>query len=578
MKKQKLHQLSLPAYSVEKSHDFLRYRKEVGYSAYECSFLLGKHDFFIRNIENLLHKSSFSTIDTNYISLIFREIFGDIFPAIAFNGNYAIRIEHTTGLKRKPLYEIKIEEVPGVKTSTSYSVQEEDKHIELQTKLELKDEQTLKDFIFSLCNNGFFNHARTALEIFDECRKEENFGANFHPRNMIKALNHYTNSKSGEPILDNSRTNLFSRRLFFRPIDFAFDHASGTISKEFGNIGLSSFRKAAEWVSNQPYRRNSDKDSPLCLFEENAGTCSTKHAVLKRLADENGNTELKLILGIFSMNGKNTPAIKGILKKYNLKYIPEAHNYFRAHKYILDFTGIGINETKLELDLLEEIEIQANQTTGFKISYHRDYLAKWMEENKISHSPEELWKVREECIRAITLARLEQKTERLLLRPFKKEDGAIMYALNDDKDVLQYTGDVQFADVSTAEEFFDKYDQYEKYSVGRMVVILKETGEVLGWCGLKYDSASEEYDIGYRFFKKYWNNGYATESAKAILEEGFGRLAIKRVVGRARIENTASIRVFEKLEMTFVKKFLEDGENWVLYEVTPNTPEEPSSL
>lgn len=58
------------------------------------------------------------------------------------------------------------------------------------------------------------------------------------------------------------------------------------------------------------------------------------------------------MLGVFTMNAKNTPAIKDVLKKYKLKYIPEAHNYFRAYNYILAYTGIGINVSALSTTYL----------------------------------------------------------------------------------------------------------------------------------------------------------------------------------------------------------------------------------
>jgi len=51
------------------------------------------------------------------------------------------------------------------------------------------------------------------------------------------------------------------------------------------------------------------------------------------------------------------------------------------------------------------------------------------------------------------------------MRSFRAADGAIMYALNEDPEVLQHTGDVQFADVAAASAFLRNYDQYEKYSV-----------------------------------------------------------------------------------------------------------------
>lgn len=78
---------------------------------------------------------------------------------------------------------------------------------------------------------------------------------------------------------------------------------------------------------------------------------------------------------------------------------------------------------------------------------------------------------------------------------------------------------------------------------------------------------ADEYDIGYRFFKQHWGKGYATESAKAAMDYGFGTLKLDRIIGRARVENPASINVFNKLGMRFVEPYTENIQNWVLYEV-----------
>jgi ribosomal-protein-alanine N-acetyltransferase len=163
---------------------------------------------------------------------------------------------------------------------------------------------------------------------------------------------------------------------------------------------------------------------------------------------------------------------------------------------------------------------------------------------------------------------LTLQTERLLLRPLEKGDAGMMYALNEDMEVLQYTGDTQFESVAAVEEFLEQYDQYEKYGTGRMVVILKGTGEILGWCGLKYHPDTKEYDIGYRFFKKHWRKGYATESAAASMEYGLRTLGLNQIVGHARKENAASIRIFEKINMAFLEQYMEDGNDWVKYAFT----------
>lgn len=186
-----------------------------------------------------------------------------------------------------------------------------------------------------------------------------------------------------------------------RAPDFEINGKNGIVSRSFNNLAINSFAEACKWVESLEYRRNNDKNSKLVLFDELCGTCSTKHALLKRLAEENGNKSLSLLLGIFTMNSNNTPKIKDILAKYNLKDIPEAHNYLRNHNYILDFTGISVDETEFELDLLEEVEISPDQITDYKVQYHEEFLSRWIETNKIPYPLNELWKIREECIAAL---------------------------------------------------------------------------------------------------------------------------------------------------------------------------------
>lgn len=160
---------------------------------------------------------------------------------------------------------------------------------------------------------------------------------------------------------------------------------------------------------------------------------------------------------------------------------------------------------------------------------------------------------------------LELSSARLLLRPFRASDAEQMYALNEDPLVLQYTGDKQFADLETARAFLANYDQYEKYGVGRLAALLRSSGEIIGWCGLKYHPEQEEHDIGYRFFRKHWGKGYASESAMTVLQDASHRLELSRLAGRARKENLASIRVLEKLGLKFSEAYEEDGEHWKLY-------------
>jgi RimJ/RimL family protein N-acetyltransferase len=144
------------------------------------------------------------------------------------------------------------------------------------------------------------------------------------------------------------------------------------------------------------------------------------------------------------------------------------------------------------------------------------------------------------------------ETERLVLRELNIKDAPLLFALNEDPEVIKYTGDVQFVSLKETEAFLKNYSDYQRNGFGRWAVVLKSSQEFIGWCGLKRD-AQGLVDIGYRFFKNQWGKGYATESAAACLIYGFETLHLPEIIGRAHRENLASIRVFEKLQMKYWK-------------------------
>jgi len=144
------------------------------------------------------------------------------------------------------------------------------------------------------------------------------------------------------------------------------------------------------------------------------------------------------------------------------------------------------------------------------------------------------------------------ETDRLILREFNKIDALHLYTLNMDPLVIKHTGDSPFESIIDSLNFLKNYTDYQKNGFGRWAVISKDSKRFLGWCGLKLNEEGL-VDIGFRFFRKEWNKGYATESAEASLAYGFNTLRIPTIIGRASIDNKASIRVLEKLRMNFWK-------------------------
>ena len=90
--------------------------------------------------------------------------------------------------------------------------------------------------------------------------------------------------------------------------------AQGIYSTAFRKNNIFQFKDACNFVAELKYRRNEVKTDPLAVINELQGTCSTKHALLKRLSDENLHAELKLYVGIFEMNENNPPIVSNVPK------------------------------------------------------------------------------------------------------------------------------------------------------------------------------------------------------------------------------------------------------------------------
>ena len=174
---------------------------------------------------------------------------------------------------------------------------------------------------------------------------------------------------------------------------------SGKFSEQANALGLNDFKSLSSWIQKLPYGRNKSRDDFGLVFTELKGTCSSKHALVKAIAEENEWNNLELCLAIFWMNGDNTPKAKPILANYKLAELPEAHTYLRVNGAYVDLTGIQSRIS--EADLEDEIPIEAEGVISLKEAMHKGYIAMWCEECEPEYSSEEIWKIREACIAAL---------------------------------------------------------------------------------------------------------------------------------------------------------------------------------
>ena len=149
-------------------------------------------------------------------------------------------------------------------------------------------------------------------------------------------------------------------------------------------------------------------------------------------------------------------------------------------------------------------------------------------------------------------------TSRLNMRIFDKSDARNLFELNSDSEVMRYTGDLPFEDISAAEQFIFDYDQYDKFKMGRWAVELKQDRIFLGWCGLKTNKDGYT-DLGFRINKKHWGKGYATEASMACIKHGFENLGLHTIIARTSIKNIGAQKVLKKCGMQKLHTFRYKG-------------------
>jgi RimJ/RimL family protein N-acetyltransferase len=152
------------------------------------------------------------------------------------------------------------------------------------------------------------------------------------------------------------------------------------------------------------------------------------------------------------------------------------------------------------------------------------------------------------------------ETPQLALRQFTEDDVDNLFDLNSDPEVMRYlTG----GRPTPREEIRDQivpfylavYDRLDR--LGAWVAESAATGEFLGWFHFRPGPGPSpditNIDLGYRLRRSAWNQGYATEGSRALINMGFTDLGVKRVFGHTMTVNTASRHVLEKCGLTLVR-------------------------
>lgn len=162
------------------------------------------------------------------------------------------------------------------------------------------------------------------------------------------------------------------------------------------------------------------------------------------------------------------------------------------------------------------------------------------------------------------------ETSRLSFRRLTMNDLDDLFALYHAPDVRKYYSEgIPDYEETRRELEWIVGECYPKYGFGLWATILKETGTLIGRCGLcPMDiEGKEEIEVAYMLDSQYWGQGLATEAAKAILKYGFETVGLSRLISVINPGNIGSARVAEKMGMTLEINGNVNGEPTLLYSI-----------
>jgi [ribosomal protein S5]-alanine N-acetyltransferase len=159
-------------------------------------------------------------------------------------------------------------------------------------------------------------------------------------------------------------------------------------------------------------------------------------------------------------------------------------------------------------------------------------------------------------------------TERLILRPFILDDAPAVKILAGERKIADTTSLIphpyQLEDA--VNWIMTHSDSFEKRREVVFAITLRESGELVGAIGLGIDRHNQLAEMGYWVGVPYWNNGYCTEAARAVLSYAFEKLELNRVEARHMTRNPSSGRIMEKIGMQLEGVLRQQIQRWGVFE------------
>ncbi len=143
----------------------------------------------------------------------------------------------------------------------------------------------------------------------------------------------------------------------------------------------------------------------------------------------------------------------------------------------------------------------------------------------------------------------ELESDRLIYREVNSEDVEEIFKIYSDPEVAKYDWFRPINTIDDAMSIINRYkEEFKNKEEITWGVARKNDNKIIGYCNLgSFDDDSIRSEIGYGFNRDEWNNGYATEAIKVLVEFGFEVMNFNRIEATVTLGNDASIRVLKKV-------------------------------
>ncbi|WP_155590380.1 GNAT family N-acetyltransferase [Lysinibacillus cavernae] len=152
-------------------------------------------------------------------------------------------------------------------------------------------------------------------------------------------------------------------------------------------------------------------------------------------------------------------------------------------------------------------------------------------------------------------------TQRLLIRTFEAQDVKAIYSYMSDKNVMHYMPEGVLNEAQVQKFITENSGEQAKH----YAIVLRDQQQVIGHMVFHRYFGEHTYEVGWVLNPTYHNHGFASEAAHAVIDYGFTKMKLHRIIATCQPENIASFRVMEKIGMRregFFKKCIPHRDAW----------------